>query len=775
VSMASASRMRSLFGFEMQDTSGWSRVVSLLHRPCDPAGLALFRIGYGLLMAVDIVEERGLSYADYKWGDPGECRFPLLHFLGVLPLPWMYIVYLAMFLAAVGICVGAFYRVSCVTFTCCYWYIFLLDKLSWNNHSYLYGLVALLLLNTDAHRYWSVDGWLRPSLRNSHIPLYHHALIRTQFFLVYFIAGLKKLDSDWVGGYSMGHLANHWMFSPFKLFLSEELVDLVVVHWCGLIMDLTVGFLLFFDQSRPLGMMMAVSFHAMNSQLFSIGMFSYVMLWGNLIFLHCDWPRRLLTYLPQCRLTADHPIQTNSACVYTGQSVIHAAAETTQTAPTTTSTKSSSVATAASVTSTTSATPTATSTKSSETTSLQQEPLPEVDPSAHPSSKPTLSRRHHVAAVCVLAYVIQQSFMPYSHFITQGYNNWTSGLYGYSWDMMIHSWSVQHIRLTYRDKITGEQGYLDPEAFTRQGRRRWSSHADMLLQYSECISKEMSELGHPDIEIYFDIWRSMNDRFQQRMFDPRVDILTADWHPFKVTPWLMPLLADLSDWRQRLAQLEKDIYNNMNDTEVVFVADFPGLSLENYIQADLKASLEVLNGQVLVEFEDAVNHSLTAGDTLPLPAGQYHAVHTVSTEPSCYMYIYTNQTERDLQETITAFQKLQDDTSEASSDDDTNTVRLSPEAQQALEELNAERRRKVEARNKTVLDTLWEFVTRKLENYQRSAEMTGFALKSILTGQDMLELVREANGFVDEQGVNVEPEVGEMSPHGNIVEQKVEL
>lgn len=45
---------------------------------------------------------------------------------------------------------------------------------------------------------------------------------------------------------------------------------------------------------------------------------------------------------------------------------------------------------------------------------------------------------------------------------SQGYNNWTNGLYGYSWDMMVHSWSLQHVKITYEKKDTGEVGYLKP-------------------------------------------------------------------------------------------------------------------------------------------------------------------------------------------------------------------------------------------------------------------------------------------------------------------------
>lgn len=53
----------------------------------------------GLLMAIDVTQERGLSHLDYKYLDGAPvCRFPLFNFLQPLPLDWMYLVYLVMFL-----------------------------------------------------------------------------------------------------------------------------------------------------------------------------------------------------------------------------------------------------------------------------------------------------------------------------------------------------------------------------------------------------------------------------------------------------------------------------------------------------------------------------------------------------------------------------------------------------------------------------------------------------------------------------------------------------
>lgn len=61
---------------------------------------------------------------------------------------------------ALGIMLGCCYRLSCVAFLCPYWYLLLLDKTSWNNHSYLYGLLGFQLALLGADRYgWAPGLW----------------------------------------------------------------------------------------------------------------------------------------------------------------------------------------------------------------------------------------------------------------------------------------------------------------------------------------------------------------------------------------------------------------------------------------------------------------------------------------------------------------------------------------------------------------------------------------------------------------------------------------
>lgn len=114
-------KMEQLFGFKKEDLSSWHNLVLLLNRPTDPASLGIFRCLFGeftqaplchlcrihdfmyfpagLVMAIDITQERGLSHLDYKYLDGVPvCRFPLFNFLQPLPLDWMYLVYVVMFL-----------------------------------------------------------------------------------------------------------------------------------------------------------------------------------------------------------------------------------------------------------------------------------------------------------------------------------------------------------------------------------------------------------------------------------------------------------------------------------------------------------------------------------------------------------------------------------------------------------------------------------------------------------------------------------------------------
>ncbi|XP_074647934.1 vitamin K-dependent gamma-carboxylase-like isoform X2 [Tubulanus polymorphus] len=676
-------------------------------------------------MFIDLFGERGLTEVDSRWGDPdNQCYYPLFDFLRPLPLHWMHLLFMVMLTGVIGIIFGCFYRVSCAMFMIPYWYIFWLDKLSWNNHSYLYGLVSIILLLVDANRAWSVDGYIWPRIRNAHVPAWNYGILRFQLFLVYFIAGLKKTDRDWVSGQSMHHLSAHWVFAPFRLIVSRKLVDLIVVHIGGLIIDLSMGYLLYFDVTRPLGFAIGLSFNLMNSQIFSIGMFPWTMMSTMPLYCAADWPIKLYRKLtPVCLHFKLSPLQSSDHCLYDKNQV---KPENTQDVkPDHGDGK-----------------------KVSSPRTNQHQPI----------LRSRAGKYHKLASVYVIVYALIQSFLPYSHFITKGYNNWTQGLYGYSWDMMVHSWNQQHIRITYKDLDTGKIGYLNPEAWTHSRRSRWNAHADMVKQYAACVKAKLEQYDLKNIELYIDVWKSMNRRFQQRMFDPRVDILTAEWSPFRATPWVLPLLYDLSDWRNQIDGITRDLANNTQYTDVVFVADFPGLMLENYVQDDLNlTTIEVLQGQIRVEIlepaiedgqsgESVKNVTLNVKDQLDLKPGVFHNVHTISSTPSCYMYKFINRTHEELMQKVDEYEKKLKDATEQGKD--IMTVMLNDPNVENYKMILMDRKRSAD--KKTMYPSkLWRQMKASFLNLitgaYKSVLMTEAALYTVFTGNNMMDVIVESN------------------------------
>ncbi|XP_063218903.1 vitamin K-dependent gamma-carboxylase isoform X2 [Bacillus rossius redtenbacheri] len=582
------------------------------------------------MMVLDIPEERGLAEADVIWGNPKSCHFPLLEFITPLPLQWMCIVYAVMWAGAVGIMLGIFYKLSCIAFIIPYGYIFLLDKCAWNNHSYLYGVTAVLLLGTGANHYCSLDIFFGKVKWNTHVPLWNYAILRFQFFILYFFAGLKKMDQDWLDGYSMANLSNHWLFEPLKLFMTSEQIDYWIIHQTGFLLDITVGFLLFVDKTRPYAIFICSMFHVINSRLFSIGMFPYVCLVTLPLFCHADWPRRINIFTHHEETTKLPPKQCFcETCACLGHQLVKNA--------------------------------------------MPCDVSGEVISQRKITKSSCVTWKQTIVTALLLSHMGFQTFLPFSHFVTKGLNNWTNGLYGYSWDMMVHSWDTVLVVVKIVDNNTGKEYFIDSTEWVHSD--KWTKHADMVKQYAKCVKnniiqdKEIENYNNGfikngvlmsiNISVYIDVWSSLNGRIHQRMFDPRVDLLKAEWSLFNSVSWLMPLLTEFDSWRVKMKAIEEEVYSWSNYTDVFFVADFPGFTLENYISPDLaNVTVTVLSGSVRVEKEQHMTAQrynnatfikeqiLNAGQSTAVPSGTFHKVHTISAGPSSYMYIYFNETKQ---------------------------------------------------------------------------------------------------------------------------------
>ncbi len=676
--------------------------------------------------------------------------------------------------------------------------------------------------------------------------------VRRQFFLLYFVAGLKKLDLDWVSGYSMNELSRRsWVFSPFKwvgikvlqrfgfrfelahyfrclavrvclfnrYFMTDDQVDLYMVHYVGLTLDLVAGYLLFFDVTRIVGTFFTMSFHLMNSQIFSIGKFNWSF--RSLIcisepcmvsrFIACHYDRSAHALF---RNVSVHVHRSNSVILLGHMAKIcHSEASAVSTAclsvrcccatkftlpvrqgvyqtrkgehlvalcascdlcviclmcmnklsPAECWKNETRSVTANGIIEANCTRPLVFLPQKKEKSEDNREVIDTKDAHHRPTAY------HHLSTLLLVFYLLEQVFLPYSHVFTKvrtvqpfgdccRYLLITPGAFAGDFTLSdsakpIRQWTVVQVSLDtglqqlderFVRVLVGHDGSLVERATYQNIRRSEKYRRNFLHQPRSkllCTSCSMTfnfsslrrkvaslqtrvlalVLGLDCVEalelpcrhgeaVRVLYWTATGGRGSQkrlnlfrrfqvtkrqvsakvirswtfvvchkqlcwyqivsssrvqwrlifRMFDPRVDILTAEWHPFRPVSWVQPLMVDLSDWRERLMQLEKDVYNQSNDTDVVFIADFPGirlgatdnslvgwylvirgnklckwrrcrfwcvgiqsssfpvvgLSLDQFIPEDLgNTTLEILNGEVIVELNDRkTNFSLKAGD-----------------------------------------------------------------------------------------------------------------------------------------------------------------
>ncbi len=273
------------------------RLRERLFEPVDIASIAVFRMMYGAVLFWEVWRffENGWIRSYYISPD---FHFKYYGFEWVHPWPgdWMYVHFVVVGILALCVMTGLLYRVTSVLFFLGFTYWFLLDETRYLNHLYLTALLAFLLAVIPAHRARSFDAWLRPRIRSSTIPAWYLWLLRFQVGIVYFYAGVAKINWDWL----QGEPIRRWLArrSDYPLIGSWLETESAVVFfgYGGLLFDLLVVPFLIWRKSRPWAFASVVLFHTLNNWLFGIGIFPVLMLAATLLFFEPDWPRRLVFF-----------------------------------------------------------------------------------------------------------------------------------------------------------------------------------------------------------------------------------------------------------------------------------------------------------------------------------------------------------------------------------------------------------------------------------------------------------------------------------------------
>ncbi len=270
-----------------------------LYRGVSTAPLVAFRLIFGALVLFSTIRFIANGWVNQLYIEP-QFFFPYYGFEWVKPLPgnWMYLPFVFMIIGALGILLGAFYRFSSTLFFLAFTYVELLDKTNYLNHYYFVSIIAFLIIWLPAHVDFSIDALRKPSIYRTEIPNWTVFILQFQLGIVYFCAGLAKINADWLlEAQPLKIWLQAFRDTPLigNLFASSWLA--FVFSWFGCFYDLSIPFLLSFRKTRTIAYVLVIIFHVLTWILFPIGVFPWAMIFTTLIFFPADFHQKWLTPL----------------------------------------------------------------------------------------------------------------------------------------------------------------------------------------------------------------------------------------------------------------------------------------------------------------------------------------------------------------------------------------------------------------------------------------------------------------------------------------------
>ncbi len=211
-----------------------------------------------------------------------------------------YILFIIGIISAIFITIGYKYKISIITFFLSFTYIELIDSTTYLNHYYFISVLSFILIFIPANCTFSLDAFLKGT-SYSKVSRWNIDIIKFLLVLLYFYAGLAKINSDWLLSAMPLQL---WLPGKYELPLIGSLMGekwlAYLMSWCGMFFDVCIGFLLLLPKTRHFAYFFVVVFHLLTAVLFpSIGMFPYIMITSTLIFLSPKIHLRIINKLRQ--------------------------------------------------------------------------------------------------------------------------------------------------------------------------------------------------------------------------------------------------------------------------------------------------------------------------------------------------------------------------------------------------------------------------------------------------------------------------------------------
>lgn len=437
--------------------------------------------------------------------------FSYRYFEWVKPLGnWTYLIFVIAFFSALMVMLGWKYRFAIVTFFLSFTYIELMDKTTYLNHYYFISLLSFVLIWLPAADYFSMDA--RGRTKDS-VPKWTIDCLKIFVGVVYFYAGLAKLNSDWL---LEAQPLSIWLPAKYDVPLLGELLQQRWVHfgfaWSGAAYDLLIPFLLFWKPTRVYAFMLVVIFHILTRVLFPIGMFPFIMIVSALVFFDAAFHERILRVLRKVgkALTFRKLMQKNTIL---GNLWMSNHIRSQRARPQVQGTDIGAVT----------------------RTADPAEKMYFRISTGYSKNQSTFSPGKIIVAVTLVAHLL----LPWRYALHPGELFWTEEGYRFSWRVMLMEKAGY---LTYRveDPITGKRIVVDPASYlTTFQQKQLATQPDFILEFAHFLATENRVKDGPLPAVFAESYVALNGRGSRPYVNPDIN-LTSITHDTPRQEWLMP-------------------------------------------------------------------------------------------------------------------------------------------------------------------------------------------------------------------------------------------
>ena len=279
--------------------SRFQKWTSALFRPVPLDSLVAFRVAFGFAMAIwSLYMIFGGRVSELYIQPKYYFSYPGLNWIQPLSGFGMYFVFALLFVSALMLAAGWFFRINTLFFTLLFAYISLIDQANYLSYYYFVLLMAMMLSLSPANRLFSIDLIRNPAIRVELIPRWSVLAFEIQVALVFIFAGMAKLNADWLFA---GRPLNMWLENlglhfgfQFPHWIISGIIP-ITISWILLLFDFIIPHFLLDKSTSVFAFKWVVIVQLLAIILFPSGFFPVLIIFSSIIFFPADSIRRWIS------------------------------------------------------------------------------------------------------------------------------------------------------------------------------------------------------------------------------------------------------------------------------------------------------------------------------------------------------------------------------------------------------------------------------------------------------------------------------------------------